>query len=349
MAAPEPIALVMAGGSGTRFWPLSTRAKPKQYIPFIDDRSLIQHTVDRISPLVLPGSVVVCAHVSHENMLRQQLPETTGLILEPVGRNTTACLMLSVATLLMRGARLDTPLVALPADHFISHADRFREVIQRAIRFCRGRSSLVTLGIVPTRPHSGFGYIEVGTEAERGVFTVKSFKEKPDAQTAEKFVASRQFFWNAGIFVWTLQSIIQAFEEFQSSLWRTVRGAVESHSIAAIYPSLPSIPIDIAIMEKAQNAFLVKADNMGWSDLGSWDALYELKASAGTPNVVLSGQAKMVESRGCLVRAPAGRKVALVGVSNLIVVEEGDTLLIADRASDQLVREASNEFDPDGI
>lgn len=346
MAAPKTVALVMAGGSGTRFWPLSRKSRPKQYISFHGDKSLIQQTVERLAPLVEPDQVFVCAHKSHEDLLKDQLPQVCDWFLEPEGKNTTACLMYSLAELEKRGFDRSTRMITLPADHFIQDDSRFRTLLTQAIECAASGEFLVTLGIVPNQPHIGYGYIEAGEKKSHSVFAVKRFVEKPNLETATQFLLSQNFFWNSGIFVWTLGALGDAFERFVGAEWSRIKRAVQENQLESAYAQTPSVPVDIAVMEKAKNVLVIPAENIGWTDLGSWNALYEMRSLGTGSNVVLSGTTKSVESEGCLVRTASIKKVALIGVKDLIIVEDGDTLLIAHRESDQMVREASKEFDP---
>jgi mannose-1-phosphate guanylyltransferase len=342
----SPIAVIMAGGSGTRFWPASTKDKPKQYLDLWGADSLIQKTVNRIRPLVDDSRVYICSTQDQKRWLDQQLSTIAHpgwQILEPQGKNTAPCLMLSALTLRQAGHSDDTPLVVLPADHFIGNETAFRTHLQRALQFAVESQGLLTFGIRPTQPHSGYGYIEAGPATPTpGVFAIQRFVEKPDRATAERYLASGRFFWNSGIFVWTLGAISRAFETFMPNEWK--RLAAHLAAPAEVYAGLPSVAVDVAIMEKATNGFVIPAADLEWSDVGSWDALYELNPkNDADQNVVLSaGKVSAIESHGCLIKAAATRHVALVGVDDLIVVESGDSLLIAHRSKDQLVKKITD-------
>jgi mannose-1-phosphate guanylyltransferase len=275
--------------------------------------------------------------------LREQLPPECGQILEPMGRNTAPCLMLSVATLLRRGFDPQTAMVVLPADHYISRPESFRDAIGRAITAARANDAQVLLGVVPHTPHTGYGYIEAGS-ANGDARPVKRFVEKPTLERAEAFLADHSFFWNSGIFVWTLRTISQAFETHLGESWRALRAAADPAAIEQVYRQLPAVPVDVAILEKADRRLVIPVD-MGWSDIGSWDALYQMRRTADGENVVLSGDLHAFDSRGCLVRADPKRKIALVGVQDLVLVEDGDTLLVAARQHDQKVRLAAESFE----
>lgn len=343
MAEPEIVALIMAGGSGTRFWPLSRTDKPKQYLSLVGNRTLIQQTADRVAPIVGDRNIFVCSSTAQEKWLRQQLPPSASLILEPAARNTAPCLMLSALSLIRRGYADETTMVVLPSDHFIGDLESFRTTIADAVAAARERQGLVLLGIVPDRPHTGYGYIERGAHVSGRLHTVKRFVEKPDRVRAEAFLKDGGFQWNSGIFIWTLSTICQAFDRFLGESWRNLLLAKDDAAIATAYAKIPAQPIDIAVLEKADNVYVVPTE-MGWSDIGSWDALYHLLQPTLQTNTVISGEVKSVDSGGCLVHVPPGRKVALVGVQDLVIVEDGDTILVVARDQDQKVRQAAQEF-----
>jgi mannose-1-phosphate guanylyltransferase len=346
MVEPDTVAVIMAGGSGTRFWPVSTVSRPKQYLALTDDRSLIQHAVDRLSSIVSEDRIFVCAHESHEGLLREQFGKRLQWFLEPVGKNTAPCLMYSVAKLEMLGIGDSTVMIAVPADHFIRDVDRFRSYLLKASRYCGSHSVLGTLGIIPTSAHTGYGYIEAGKLMSDGVFEAKHFFEKPSAEKAEEFVQSRRFFWNSGMFVWKLSAIRDAFAAHAPSAWHTIRTGVESNKLKEAYSKISAQPIDTAVMEKAGNVVVTPAESIGWTDLGSWGALYELEAQrTGATNIIQSGNAALVDSEGCLVRVESKKQIGLVGVKNIMVVEDGDKLLIVARDKDQLVRSVAVELE----
>lgn len=334
MAASKTVAVIMAGGSGTRFWPASRPDLPKQFLKLVGAKSLIQETFDRISAVVAPEDIHICAGASQKELFARELPSFKNLILEPEARNTAPCLMLSLHALLKSGYSADTVMVVLPADHHIQDTPGFEKVLKRAIGCARETGGLLTLGIVPTGAHTGYGYIEApGAPAE--VLKVKRFVEKPSQAKAEEFLEAGHYYWNSGMFVWTLGALEAAFAKHTPADWQKISAAG-----AAAYKDVSPQPIDVAVMEKAQNIFVVPAD-IGWSDVGSWDALYQLRAKKPGENIVLSGQCASIESHGCLVKVSSQLKIALVGVSDLVIVEDKGSFLIVPRAKDQLVREAA--------
>lgn len=334
------IALIMAGGSGTRFWPLSRARRPKQFLPLFGGKSLIAATADRVAPLVKDGIYVVSTE-AQQSLLETHLPHVSKshFFFEPEGRNTAPCLMYSLAELLRQGLSDDTVMFVLPADHFIRDEAGFRDVLATCARYAVKSGGLLTLGIVPESPHTGYGYIEAGATADGEILRVKRFVEKPTRGRAEEFLKFGGFFWNAGIFIWTLGALRDAFEKFLPEEWKLVR---ERRPSLDVYRKLSKAPIDTAVLERSESLFVHPA-SIGWSDIGSWDALHGLHAKTPDANVAASGRVAAIEAKGSIVHVPAGRKVTLVGVENLIVVEDGDNLLIASRAQDQLVKRAAEE------
>jgi mannose-1-phosphate guanylyltransferase len=344
------VAVVMAGGSGTRFWPLSTREYPKQFLSLFNQNSLLQETIQRLAPLIPLSHVYICSSETQKKLLQEQVPAVRKLILEPEAKNTAACLMLSTLQLLHDGWDPRTVMAVLPADHYIENSENFRETLARAIHFARESQALVTLGVVPTSPHTGYGYIEASAAAtsEFEPIKVKCFIEKPDRETAVTLIKNPRNYWNSGMFLWTIGALTKAFENHVPEVWAIFKNCPEafenSAALASLYQNIPALSIDVAVLEKANNIFVIPA-NFAWSDVGSWDALYQLRSHSVDQDVVLSGHVKTLDSSGCLVKVPEGLNVALVGVENLIVVQHGNTLLIADRTHDQKVREISKCFE----
>lgn len=330
-------AVIMAGGSGTRFWPLSTSEKPKQYLPLTSRRSLIQETWDRLHGIVPQTSIFVVSTEPQHPLITQQLPELNHWILEPSGKNTGPCLMLTLKKLLEDKWKPNDVMIVLPADHFIGNPDRFRDALITAVGAARKSGALVTLGIQPDRPHTGYGYIERGTEFSSGCYQVHRFVEKPSHNVAAQYLATGNFFWNAGIFVWTLEALENAFETHTLETWNTIKNAKPSE-LADVYTKLESIPIDIAILEPSTNVLVVPTE-MQWSDIGSWDAVYRLLEKNSDGIAQMGARTHSINSSNSLVYTTQIRNVALVGVENLIVVQSGENLLILNRNEDQRVKE----------
>jgi len=345
MADPKILALIMAGGSGTRFWPASRPENPKQYLNLLGASSLIQKTVARLIPEIPANSIAVCSTTSQTARLRDQLPEVKTLISEPEGKNTAACVALSALSFLKQGHDPKTVLITLPADHFIHEEQKFRDLLKQAARFAVETGNLITFGIIPEYAHTGYGYIERGPSVpgSSDVFLVSRFVEKPDKATAEAYLKSQSFYWNSGMFVWTLAAIETAFKKYMPSLWNRLEEGLAKDTLPQIYRSLPSIPIDVGILEKADNVAVITA-NIGWSDVGSWNAVYSLQKPDEKGNVSLQAQTALIESKNCLVYGPSTTEVALVGVQDLIVVVDQNRVLVCHRDSDQLVRETGKRF-----
>ncbi len=341
----KPLVLIMAGGSGTRFWPLSTPDYPKQFLKLVDSLSLLQATYERVLQLVPEENIAVCGLERHAALLREQLPKVKHWILEPVGRNTAACNLLSILQLLKEGASRDQVLIVLPADHHVGQPQKLCETLEKAASFAAESNALVTLGIQPSSPHTGYGYIERGRPTGTdGIFEVARFIEKPSETKAQELLKQGNYYWNSGMFIWTIGNILSAFEEFLPETTQLLKNCSTTEALKKAYTKLPSEPIDKAILEKAKNVFTLPAD-VAWSDLGSWDALYQLYKSSSEKNVILGGQTEVVDSDGCLVHAPPEMQVALIGVHNLAVVIQDGKLLITDRAQDQHVKKVLEKFE----
>ncbi|MBI4514861.1 MAG: mannose-1-phosphate guanylyltransferase [Deltaproteobacteria bacterium] len=341
----------MAGGAGTRFWPLSRRARPKQLLPIASERTMLQDTVARIAPLVPPARIVVVTGHEHAAAVRQQLPllPARNILVEPIGRNTAPCIALAAEWI--HRQEPDSAMAVLPADHAIRNPAGFRRTVRRAFAVAEQANALVTLGVLPTRPETGYGYIKTGVAADRGrpqLSWVAEFREKPDARRARRLVASGRYLWNAGIFVWRTAVIRAALERHLPALAAavaklTARWPRSGGSIRlAAYRQLPSVSIDVGVMEPAAAApahgtrVAVVAADFGWSDVGSWAALAELWGHDGAGNAV-RGNAVLVDTTATTVYGDK-RLVALLGVHDLVVVDTPDALLICPAARAQEVR-----------
>jgi len=336
----------MAGGIGTRFWPLSTKETPKQFLHILGNRSMIQQTVDRVLPLVEHRDIYVVTNKSQIKLVREHLPELPeeNIIAEPMGRNTAACIGLSAFLLRDRYAEDETMLV-LPADHYIGKPELFREIILQADAFVKRQIKLLTFGIQPTYPATGYGYIEFGREIQKDpipIYAVKQFKEKPDAKTAEEFVKSGTFTWNSGMFLWRIDSFIEATKNLMPSLFSSLNKIKVSWNsyidkVSALYSDLESLPVDIGIMEKADNAVVVPI-NIDWNDIGSWEALDEMKEKDKDGNC-FELPVMNIESHNSYVYSDNPlKRVALIDVDNLIVVETKEALLICTKERSQDVK-----------
>jgi mannose-1-phosphate guanylyltransferase len=337
------IAVIMAGGSGTRFWPMSRKEKPKQYLTLFGNRSLIQATTERLKKKISSEHIFVCSGENQTALLKEQLPEIKKLILEPCGRNTAPCLMLSVATLLTHGFPESSVMGVFPSDHVIGDESAFLRLLDIAAEEAYTTQDLITFGIKPTSPHTGYGYIEASAvSADFKSLRVNRFVEKPSLEKAQEYLKNGNFFWNAGIFLWRLDAIKKAFETFLSEEWNQIESAVLNGTLNQLYPTLKQQPIDIAVLEKVSNVRVIPAE-MNWSDIGSWNALLEhIQHSTHLSNVVLPASDSSVQflnANNCLVATEGSKKIALIGVEDLIIVETKDAILITHRAHDQRVKE----------
>jgi mannose-1-phosphate guanylyltransferase len=338
-------AIIMAGGVGSRFWPRSRKHKPKQMLNIFGNNTLLQETIARISPLVAPADIHIVTTRELWATLMQQLPnlKDANFIIEPVGRNTAPCIGLAAMSL----ARTDPDgyMVVLPADHLISDQERFLSCLRQALDTAVQYDSLVTIGIQPTHPETGYGYIQYHQTQPKstGAYDVITFAEKPNLETARRFLASGDFFWNSGIFIWSVRRILS---EIESSLPELYAGLLEiqhldgrDHSglFENLYAGIRPISVDFGIMEKAHNVAVVRG-NFSWTDIGNWAEVYRLSTKDKNGNVNLNGHV-LIESKNCYVDSP-DRFVTLVGAQNLIVINTPDALLICHRDHAQDVKAA---------
>lgn len=336
-----PWAIVMAGGRGARFWPLSRRARPKQCLSLDGGPTLLQQTVARLAPWIPPERVVVVTGPTMASLVREQLEDVPAdnILVEPSARNTAPAVGWA-AVEVRRRAGPDTPCVVLPADHGIRHPQELREALQCAVSAAVSTGALVTLGITPHRPATGFGYLECGPLAhtldQRAVHRVSRFVEKPDLDTARSYLASGRFAWNAGVFVFTARAMLAAVQEHLPRTGAALaRIARDPSALASSWRETDATSLDYGVMERHSNILVVRTDP-GWSDLGAWDQvdpwLPEQPGGRGLARRVVS-----VDSEGCTVHA-LDKAVALVGLRDVIVVDTPDALLVVERRRAQEVR-----------
>jgi mannose-1-phosphate guanylyltransferase len=339
-ASADRFVAILAGGEGTRLWPLSRSRRPKQLLQLGGDRSLIQQTVDRLLPLVDPERILIITEQSHADDLHAQLPELpkASIIVEPTRRGTAAALLL--AAMHIRERAPEATWASLHSDAFITDDEEFRRTLSAALEAAASGEYLVTTGVEPRFPAVGYGYIQRGKHI-RDVFgfplhEVVRFVEKPDLQTAEAYMASGDYLWNPGVFVWKNATLLNAFEQHQPRIF-SVLNSVRLSDVDSAYPDAPRQTIDVGIMEPATNVATIPA-RFGWTDVGSWAELWELATHEAATNVSLgSGNVLAEDSFGNLVYAD-GRTVALVGVNDLVVVETADAVFVCPRARSQDVK-----------
>jgi mannose-1-phosphate guanylyltransferase len=342
-------AVIMAGGSGTRFWPLSRKRRPKQFLPIAGPRTMLEETAARIRPLVTPSRTYTVADAAQTRTIRRILPRLPrrNLLVEPRARNTAPSLLLATAAVYLR--KPDAVVAALPSDHLIADAARFRARLDAAAAAADRTGSLVTFGIPPTFPSTGYGYIHFGRTGARRFrglefFAVESFREKPDVETAVEFLRSGEYFWNSGMFVWRVDAFAEKLAKhapewrvFWDRLLEALRpGRPARSKLAAIFDDMPATSIDYALMERAEGV-LVEEGDFGWSDVGAWSSLAGIWGADDSGNSV-RGESVILDSEGTVCYNP-GKLTALVGVKDLVIVDSADALLICRKDQDQRVKE----------
>ncbi len=345
-------ALVMAGGRGARFWPVSRRARPKQCVHLVPGDSLLRQTVDRLQPLVPPERILVVTGPEMLDAVREELPDwpDDNILVEPSGRNTAPCIGWG-AVEVQRRAGGEAVMVALPADHEVALPERLREVIRAAAEAARTTNALIAVGVRPTHPETGYGYLEVGPEMGTwGGFSfhmVERFTEKPDIERARLFVSGGDHLWNAGIFVFTVDAVRDAFRTHLPDTALALEAVQRNPDrLAELWERFDAVSIDYGIMEKSRHILTVACD-MGWNDLGSWNGvarlLPETEGGRGLAEAIAA-----IDAQDCIVHAP-GKVVALVGVRDLVVVDAGDALLVVHRDRVQEVRDVLERLETRGI
>lgn len=347
-------AVIMAGGSGTRFWPESRRRLPKQFLKFSGDQTLIQEAAGRCAPAIPPERTWIATNAMHAAETARQLPDVpqTQILLEPCGRNTAPCIGLAAIQLLAKDPA--AIMLVMPADHVIQPQEKFQQAVEAAASLVeRDPKSLVLFGVEPTYPATGFGYIQRGerlAQSECPTFQVQSFREKPEVQTAVRYCDSGEHYWNCGIFVWRAQTILDALAEFNPQIYSrllALRAAIGTPgwdaALASEFPAMPSISIDYAILEKAAHVCVLEAP-FDWDDVGSWHALARLNSADGDGNT-LDGMVCTTNSTGCIVRTSQDHLVATIGVRDLIIVHTPTATLVADRRDEGAIKELIAELE----
>jgi len=375
MAKNNNYCVIMAGGVGSRFWPFSRVDKPKQFLDFFGTgRSLLQMTVDRFRPLVPIENMFIVTNVAYKQTIIQQIPDFSegNILCEPARRNTAPCIAYATAhirALCLKRAGLTAKnqdwtrpemqanIVVAASDHLILEEEKFRDTIQKAFDFVSTHNNICTLGMSPTRPETGYGYIQfVRDESDKlkveslklkdlGIYPVKTFTEKPNLEMAKVFLESGDFLWNSGIFIWNLQTISEAFRYLLPEVADRFREGEllmgtdkEEKFIEQIFPKCPNISIDYGIMEKADNVYVIPS-SFGWSDLGTWGSLYELSEKDEAQNVSLHSDALFYEANGNVVTLEPGKLAVVQGVDDMIIAEQKGVLLVCKKAEEQRIKQ----------
>jgi mannose-1-phosphate guanylyltransferase len=345
-------AVIMAGGAGTRFWPLSREKKPKQFLPIVSEKTMIEETIHRLWAKVPSNNIYTIANFEQTQVIRSLLPALPeeNLIVEPQGRNTAPSLMLATAWIYLQDPQ--AVLAALPADHLIKDAPLFLNKLEAGAAAALEGKNLITFGIPPAYPETGYGYIRFSPEKplhflDEPFFPVQEFKEKPEYEQAKNFLEKGNYFWNSGMFLWRADVFVQKLEKHAPSMfiyWQKIMRALENKNedqLASIFEEIPSISIDYALLEKAEGV-LMGQGNFGWSDVGAWSSLADLWPKDNDGNA-LRGESIILDSQNCLLYNPH-KLTALIGVKDIIVVDTEDALLITQKNMDQKVKDVVNKI-----
>ena len=354
MAKTNNHLVIMAGGVGSRFWPMSTAENPKQFIDVLGvGKTLIQLTVERFGDLVTPENVWVVTNQKYAPIVEEQLPDVpkSNILCEPCRRNTAPC----IAYVSWRIKSIDPTanIVVTPSDHIVTDTKEFQRVIKECMKFTSETDAIVTLGMKPNRPETGYGYIQadLSTSSLRNkeIYRVDAFREKPDLKTAMEYIKKNYFFWNAGIFIWNINTIVNAFRIYQPTMAKIFESMMsvygtdqEQALINERFPECENISVDYAIMEKAEEIFVCPAD-FGWSDLGTWGSLHGQTKKDLYGNATIGENINMIESHNCIVHTAQEKKVVIQGLDGYIVAEKDDTLLICKLSEEQRIKQFSGE------
>ena len=339
--------VIMAGGVGSRFWPISTPEYPKQFVDVLGyGKTMIQMTVERFQGICPMSNFWVVTSADYVDIVRAQLPElpVENILAEPCARNTAPCIAYACWKIMAKHPQAN--IVVTPSDALVINTDEFRRIIGNAIRFASEGERIVTLGIKPTRPETGYGYIAAARQLmESEICEVESFREKPDVDTARQYLDAGNYFWNAGIFVWNVDTIVGSLRRFTPELASKMDRMAESFytenekdTVADIFPTCEKISIDYAVMEKADYIYTYPSD-FGWSDVGTWGSLWTLLPHDEDGNAVVGKNVHLYECKGCIVHAPDAASVVLEGIEDSIVVERAGRILICRMSEEQRIKE----------
>ena len=346
--------VIMAGGVGSRFWPMSTQECPKQFIDVLGTgKTLLQLTVERFGTLIAPENIWVVTNEKYADIVARQLPDMPqgNILCEPCRRNTAPCIAYISWRIKSRDPKAN--IVVTPSDHIVMNVQEFQRVVSQCMKFTSDTDAIVTLGMKPNRPETGYGYIQANLSANslrnKEVFRVDSFREKPDLETAKRYIKQNNYFWNAGIFIWNVNTIVNAFRMYQPTMAKIFESMLpvygterEQELINQRFPECESISVDYAIMEKAEEIFVCPAD-FGWSDLGTWGSLHQQSHKDLYGNVTIGQDINLFESHNCIVHTTQEKRVVVQGLDGYIVAENNDTLLICKLSEEQRIKQFSGQ------
>jgi len=352
--------VIMAGGVGTRFWPASRNHRPKQFLNIFGSGTMIEQTLDRVKPICREENIIIVGNVGHHDLLKELVGENRFVVLEePLGRNTAPCIGLAALYLRKKGI-VDEPMVVLPADHFIADEKKFRDVLLVGCRLaCEG--NIVTLGMIPTRPETGYGYLQRGSAQKEvqgvTVYNVESFVEKPEQRDALRYLERGDYFWNGGIFIVTPKTILAEMEVHLPDIYEGL-GKIEvslgetdyPDVVHAVYQGFPSISIDCGVMEKTARSVLAIAGDFGWSDVGSWESLYTVRHQEqdGEGNLV-QGKNILIDTASSFVFNQSNQLIVGLGLEGIVIIGTGDAVLVADLKKSQDVRKVIEQIKARGL
>ena len=338
-------AILMAGGVGSRFWPVSTTDFPKQFHDMLGSGdTLIQKTFSRLSKLIPVENILILTNERYNDLVLEQLPmvKQAQVLLEPAMRNTAPCIL--YASLKIQKENPDAVMVVAPSDHWIEDEDEFARNLQQCFDFSQKENALMTLGIQPTFPNTGFGYIEFDKTDSNPIKKVNQFREKPDYETAKSFLDSGNFLWNGGIFIWSVKAITEAFEKFQPQMDALFKQGVESYNtdnekqfIETNYANAEDVSIDYAVMEKAENVFVLPA-TFDWNDLGTWGSLHEKLDKDENNNAVVNAKVVLENASNNIIRAEGKKLIVIDGLDDYIIVDKNDILMIYPKSKEQDIK-----------
>ena len=345
--------VIMAGGIGSRFWPMSTDERPKQFIDVLGvGRSLLQLTMDRFEGVIEKENIWVVTNKKYADVVREQLPEMPAdhVLCEPCRRNTAPCI--AYVSWRIKSQDPKANVVVTPSDHIVTNVEEFRRVIKQCLEFTEDSDAIVTLGMKPTRPETGYGYIQadlsMSSMRNKEIFRVDSFKEKPNLETATEYIKDKSYFWNAGIFIWNVSTIVNAFRVFQPVLSKIFESMLpiygtdkEQEMIDKRYPECQNISVDYAIMEEVEEIFVCPAD-FGWSDLGTWGSLLMQTKHDLYGNSVIGENVQLYETHNCIIHTTQEKKVVVQGLDGYIVAEQDGKLLICKLSEEQRIKDFRN-------